>query len=213
MIRLFSSFDVFLFKIPFISFYFVSTFIFFNFWLKNFFSFLLEIFSLVIFSFFKRVMNFKFKVIDFFLVALIVVIFFFNFLSILSYNFSFTSQISFNMYWGLRIWVGLILYSLFYNFKHVFIHFIPEGTPNFLIWFLFFVELVSNIIRPLTLVVRLLANILAGHLLIILLSKIVFIFFPFFIFYIFLNLVEFFVSLIQAYIFVTIIILYFSEIF
>lgn len=211
--RLFSSFDVFLFKLPYVSFYFAFCVFFCKFWLKRIFISVIGGFISAIINFFKRVINFKFKIIDTFLLRIMLFIFLFNFFSILSYNFSFTSQISFNFYWGLRIWVRLIMFSFWHNIKSVLIHFIPEGTPRFLIWFLFFVELVRNIIRPLTLVVRLLANILAGHLLIILLSKIVFIFYPFFIFYVLLNLVEIFVSLIQSYIFVTMIILYFSEIF
>lgn len=100
----------------------------------------------------------------------------------------------------------------FYSSKYTLIHFVPEGTPVFLIWFLFCVELVRNVIRSVTLMVRLLANILAGHLLIILLSQIVFSYYFFALFYIGLNLVELFVSLIQAYIFITMISLYFSEI-
>jgi len=48
---------------------------------------------------------------------------------------------------------------------------VPQSTPGALIPFIVLIESVRNIIRPLTLAVRLMANIVAGHLLITLLGK------------------------------------------
>lgn len=209
--RLFSPFDSFFFNFSILSIFLVPLLLRASFWLNNLVSYSKNSFVYAMSFFFSRVNSFKFKTFDTFLLGLMLTILFFNFLSILPFFFSFTSQVSFNFFWGLRLWLGLFSFGVINNLKYVLSHFVPEGTPTPLIWFLFFVELISNIIRPLTLVVRLLANILAGHLLIILLSKMVFIFMPLTIIYAGLNLVEFFVSLIQSYIFVTMLCLYFSE--
>lgn len=135
-----------------------------------------------------------------------------NFFSVFSYSFPFTSQFGPILLFAVCTCLSLVLFNFFRNFGGFASHFIPEGSPLGLSFFLFLIELVRNLIRPITLAVRLVANILAGHLLIILLSKIVFIFSPFVLFYYFLNIVEFFVRLIQSYIFCTIITLYLSEI-
>jgi len=95
------------------------------------------------------------------------------------------------------------------------IHTIPIGTPLALINFIFIIEIVRNIIRPITLSVRLTANIVAGHLLMLLLSNfslssfnnIIISSIPMLI----LSLLEMAVSLIQAYVFVTLISLYINE--
>ena len=82
-------------------------------------------------------------------------------------------------------------------------HLVPQGTPNVLIMFIVLIELVRNIIRPVTLCVRLTANLIAGHLLISLLGNalvrrgIVFLMFvP-----VLLTILEMAVSFIQAYVF------------
>jgi len=48
---------------------------------------------------------------------------------------------------------------------------VPLGTPSFLIPIIVIIETVSNIIRPMTLSIRLAANIVAGHLLLTLLGS------------------------------------------
>lgn len=48
---------------------------------------------------------------------------------------------------------------------------VPLGTPYALIPFIVLIELVRSVIRPLTLSVRLAANIVAGHLLIVLVRR------------------------------------------
>lgn len=50
-------------------------------------------------------------------------------------------------------------------------HLVPLGTPSFLIPIMVIIETVRNVIRPITLSIRLAANIVAGHLLLTLLGS------------------------------------------
>jgi len=50
-------------------------------------------------------------------------------------------------------------------------HIVPLGTPGVLMPFIVLIETVRNIIRPGTLAVRLAANMIAGHLLLVLLGS------------------------------------------
>jgi F-type H+-transporting ATPase subunit a len=63
-----------------------------------------------------------------------------------------------------------MLYRLSLNCGRALAHLVPVGTPYILIPFIVLIELVRNVIRPLTLSVRLAANLVAGHLLITLIS-------------------------------------------
>ena len=67
----------------------------------------------------------------------------------------------------------LVLFRLLNNLSNTLVHLIPQGTPAVLMPFMVLIESVSNLIRPLTLGVRLGANIVAGHLLITLLRSVV----------------------------------------
>lgn len=85
--------------------------------------------------------------------------------------FTATRQMSINLVLALPIWVGLIIHGWRFNTSNLLIHLIPNRTPFILIPFIVIIETVSNVIRPLTLAVRLTANIIAGHLLISLLIR------------------------------------------
>jgi F-type H+-transporting ATPase subunit a len=50
-------------------------------------------------------------------------------------------------------------------------HLVPLGTPSVLMPFIVLIETIRNVIRPGTLAVRLAANIIAGHLLLVLLGN------------------------------------------
>lgn len=90
---------------------------------------------------------------------------------LLPFIFTSTRHISLSMSIALPLWVGLILYSWICNTSNTFIHLIPNRTPFILIPFIVLIETIRNIIRPLTLSIRLSANITAGHLLISLLTN------------------------------------------
>lgn len=135
-----------------------------------------------------------------------------NLRRVFPYIFPFTSQISMVASIPLLVWTSVILIQTIKRPKNFISHFIPIGTPYSLIPLLFLIEIVRNLIRPLTASVRLVANILAGHLLIILLSKMALGRTQYRAAYIALNRVEIAVALIQSYIFCTMMALYYSEI-
>jgi F-type H+-transporting ATPase subunit a len=83
-------------------------------------------------------------------------------------------------------------------------HLVPAGCPIYLISFIIFIELIRLSIRPITLRVRLIANITAGHLLLFLVSQFII---PSFL----LILLEIIVRLIQAFVFSLLLSLYLSE--
>ncbi|WP_372494059.1 F0F1 ATP synthase subunit A [Mycolicibacterium neoaurum] len=95
-------------------------------------------------------------------------------------------------------------------------HLTPRGSPIFLSPFLVLIELVSNMIRPITISVRLVANMTAGHLLMHLLSQFLCYLYPLTFFMlplaIILTILELIVCVIQAYIFCALISIYSSEI-
>lgn len=213
MIRLFSSFDLGIRMFPLIGFLLINIILFNLFFIRNYKIFLMRYLYKFLISFFSSLkLNSTNKFIFVLFTGLFSLILYLNFLSIFPYRFPLTSQLSMILFFSLTMWVSLIIFSIVNSFKGFIMHCVPEGTPLLLVWLLFIIELVSNFIRPLTVTVRLTANILAGHLLIILLSKLVLFNISFLAIYAMLNIVEFFVSLIQAYIFRTIFILYYREV-
>nr|QEJ81956.1 ATP synthase F0 subunit 6 [Metacrangonyx sp. n. DJ2019] len=93
-----------------------------------------------------------------------------NVLGLFPYVFCASSHMSFTLSLGAGIWVSLMIYSWGNNLSNQLIHLIPQGTSALLMPFMVLVETISNIIRPITLSIRLCANMIAGHLLITLLS-------------------------------------------
>ncbi|KAG9511423.1 ATP synthase F0 subunit 6 (mitochondrion) [Fragariocoptes setiger] len=213
MLSLFTSFDYCIyFLTPYIYFilYLVmlGSFYFFNFlnlMYLNLFGFLKNFYVSLGFSGFEVKGSFYLFISIFFMLFLI------NFSSVMSFNFPITSHASFVLCLSFVVWSGLFAFNFIKNFSGFLSHLVPSGTPLYLVFFMTMVELISVFIRPMTLTVRLLANVLSGHLLMILLSNLVFILPYFLVFYVFLNMVEMFVSLIQAYIFSTLLVLYASD--
>nr|YP_009318512.1 ATP synthase F0 subunit 6 [Echinoderes svetlanae]APA17419.1 ATP synthase F0 subunit 6 [Echinoderes svetlanae] len=89
----------------------------------------------------------------------------FNFMSLLPFVYGGTSLGHVTVISGLILWLSSILSSSYEFFVFWFTHLVPDGVPMVLSWFMVLVELVSIMIRPLTLSVRLMANISVGHLL------------------------------------------------
>ncbi len=87
------------------------------------------------------------------------------------YVFTSTSHLTFAFSLALPLWLGHVLYAWLKVPEPILAHLVPLGTPGGLMPFIVLIELVSSLIRPLTLSVRLAANMVAGHLLLTLLSS------------------------------------------
>nr|YP_009045472.1 ATP synthase F0 subunit 6 [Argynnis childreni]AHA03823.1 ATP synthase F0 subunit 6 [Argynnis childreni] len=107
----------------------------------------------------------------FIFISLFFFIFFNNFLGLFPYIFTSTSHLNITLSISLSLWLSFMIYGWINNTQHMFTHLIPQGTPTILMPFMVMIETISNIIRPGTLAVRLTANMIAGHLLLTLLSN------------------------------------------
>nr|AXI98822.1 ATP synthase F0 subunit 6 [Pseudoniphargus triasi] len=139
-----------------------------------------------------------------------------NLMGLAPYVFTASSHLSFTLSLALSLWLGTFIYAWINNTNNSLIHLIPQGTPTILMPFMVLIETVSSLIRPGTLAVRLAANMIAGHLLIVLLSS-AFLFSPItalpllYLAQFLLSLLEIAVALIQAYVFSILITLYAAE--
>lgn len=94
-----------------------------------------------------------------------------NFFGLFPYIFTASSHLRFTVTLALPLWIGHIAISWLKSTETICAHLVPVGTPYALMPFIVLIESVRNIIRPLTLSVRLAANIVAGHLLLTLLRR------------------------------------------
>nr|AMX74118.1 ATP synthase F0 subunit 6 [Navis striatus] len=138
-----------------------------------------------------------------------------NFMGLFPYIFTPTSHINLTSLLALTFWLTLMLFGWINLTKLMFSHLVPMSTPIFLAPFMVIIETISNLIRPITLSVRLSANMISGHLLICLLSSTLqnFMIFPMITpILITLMILESAVAIIQSYVFVTLATLYLNEI-
>nr|NP_008176.1 ATP synthase F0 subunit 6 [Katharina tunicata]AAC48363.1 ATPase subunit 6 [Katharina tunicata] len=105
----------------------------------------------------KNISGFINMVISIFLLLILV-----NLSGLLPYVFSLSSHLSFAFCFGLPFWLSLIFSGDLYV-SEVVSHLLPSGAPGILNPFLVLVETVSISVRPITLSVRLAANMSAGH--------------------------------------------------
>lgn len=92
-----------------------------------------------------------------------------NFFGLVPYIFTSSRHLTFSVALALPLWIGHTTISWIKTTNSALAHLVPSGTPYALMPFIVLIELTRNIIRPLTLSVRLAANIVAGHLLLTLL--------------------------------------------
>lgn len=104
-------------------------------------------------------------------ISLFIFILFNNFLGLFPYVFTSSRHITITLTLAFPLWLRYIIFGWIKHTNHIFAHLVPQRTPGALIPFIVIIESIRNIIRPLTLSVRLIANIVAGHLLITLLGN------------------------------------------
>lgn len=94
-----------------------------------------------------------------------------NFIGLFPYIFTASTHFTYTLTLSLPLWLGHIIYSWIYQPISILAHLTPLGTPYALQPLIVVIELVRNVIRPLTLAIRLAANIVAGHLLLTLIGS------------------------------------------
>ncbi len=139
-----------------------------------------------------------------------------NFLGLLPYVFTASRHLVFSLTLAFLSWFTYYVMLILIGLGKFLGHLVPLGTPYSLMPLMVFIELVRGLIRPLTLGVRLVANIVAGHLLIILVRSPLsgdrgLVLFPGLIILIMLLILETGVALIQGYVFSLLSSLYLAE--
>lgn len=94
-----------------------------------------------------------------------------NLFGLIPYIFTSSRHLSFTLVFSLLIWIRVIRAAIMKDLNSTLAHLVPTGTPYPLIPLMVLIEIVSSIIRPITLSVRLAANMVAGHLLLTLIGN------------------------------------------
>ena len=151
--------------------------------------------------------------------SIFILIFYTNLLGLIPYSFTLTSHLIITIFLSLTIFLSMMFIG-FKKFKFKFFSFFLPGGTSFLLSFLIVpIELISFFFRPISLAVRLFANMMAGHTLLkviisfawqlVLIGNILYLF-PASLLVILLFL-EFSVACIQAYVFTILTILYLND--
>ena len=86
-----------------------------------------------------------------------------NLLGMMPYSFTFTSHIVVTFTMALFVFIGVTIIALVKHKMHFFTFFMPPGVPMYMAPLLIPIEIISYLSRPISLSVRLFANMLAGH--------------------------------------------------
>jgi F-type H+-transporting ATPase subunit a len=98
-----------------------------------------------------------------FVFALFMFVLFGNLLGMLPYAFTFTSHIAVTFALALMVFVLITVVAIALHGTHFFSYFLPEGAPKVLAPLIIVIEIISYLSRPISLSVRLFANMVAGH--------------------------------------------------
>jgi len=138
-----------------------------------------------------------------------------NLIGMVPYSFTFTSHIIVTFALALAIFTGVTVLAIFKHGIHFATFFVPPGVPIFLWPLLIPIEIISYLSRPISLAVRLFANMLAGHTLLQVFAGFVGLlgvagFLPL-AFVIALSGLEFLIAFLQAYVFAILTCLYIND--
>lgn len=152
-----------------------------------------------------------------FIFTIFTFILFCNLYGMTPYSFTATSQISVTLSLALISFFLITAFAIYRNGIGGFFHmFLPSGVPGWMAPLIFMIEFLSFLIRPVTLSVRLFANMVAGHVLLkvvagfIISLGVAFGFLPF-LFAVIMTGFEIFVAVLQAYIFSILVCAYLAE--
>ncbi|MCW5724639.1 MAG: F0F1 ATP synthase subunit A [Maricaulaceae bacterium] len=98
-----------------------------------------------------------------FIFSLFMFILFCNMLGMLPYSFTVTSHIIVTLALALVVFIGVTLIGFVRHGFHFLSLFVPKGVPAPLLPLLVVIEVLSYFIRPISLSIRLFANMMAGH--------------------------------------------------
>jgi len=97
----------------------------------------------------------------------VISIFFFiltiNFLGLVPYSFTVTSHFVVTFAFSLYLFIGIIILTVRKHGVHALELFLPAGTPMLVAFLLVPVEIISYVFKPISLSIRLFANMMAGH--------------------------------------------------
>jgi F-type H+-transporting ATPase subunit a len=101
-----------------------------------------------------------------FILSIFIFVLLCNLLGMLPYGFTATSQLIVTYLLAMIVFLTIVIYGFIKHGLKFFSLFIPKGTPVFLLPLMFIIEFFSFLARPISLSIRLCANIIAGHILI-----------------------------------------------
>lgn len=151
-----------------------------------------------------------------FIFTLFMFVLFANLLGMTPYSFTTTSHIIVTFALALAIFLGVTALGFIRHGLHFFKFFVPEGLPLWMAPLMVMIEVISYLARPVTLSVRLAANMMAGHTMLkVIASFILMLGWQFgwlpFAFLLLLTGLEIFVAALQAYIFTILVCVYLSD--
>ncbi len=98
-----------------------------------------------------------------FIFSIFMFVLFGNLWGMVPYSFAFTSHIAVTFSMAAFVFIGVTLIALAKHKMHFFTFFMPPGVPMYMAPLLIPIEIISYLSRPISLSVRLFANMLAGH--------------------------------------------------
>jgi len=151
-------------------------------------------------------------------------IYFINIGGLIGYNLQLTSHIFVTFSISISLFIGVIIIGIL-NLKIKFLNqFVPKDAPKLLFPLLIIIELISYIIRPFTLGIRLFANMFSGHVLLfviisfiiviiekkLIIIKILLLIFPVLLLF-FIMVLEILIMFLQAYVFIILFCVYLND--